>query len=64
LDAVDAETLILKATSGDVEGTLLSAKKFVTDTTSGEIRVPKSDESAGICEIKTVSGDVQIRVVQ
>lgn len=64
LDAVDAETLILKATSGDVEGTLLSAKKFVTDTTSGEICVPKSDESAGICEIKTVSGDVQIRVVQ
>lgn len=64
LEAVDAENLSLQATSGDVEGTLLSDKQFVTDTTSGEIRVPKSDDSAGICEIKTVSGDIQIRVAR
>ncbi len=60
----DAETLWLKTTSGDIEGTLLSEKVFITDTLSGDVRVPatSSTTSGGKCEIKTTSGDIEISV--
>ncbi|MBQ4100357.1 MAG: DUF4097 family beta strand repeat protein [Oscillospiraceae bacterium] len=53
----DGTYLNIATTSGDVKGTLLSDKVFFTDTTSGEIDVPRTtaDEK---CEIETVSGDV------
>lgn len=62
LTACDAAELEIKTTSGDVRGILRTAKNFVTDTTSGTVRVPASDFSAGICSIKTTSGDVKIEV--
>ncbi len=57
----DAGALFLKTVSGDVEGTLGSAKQYVTKTTSGTVRVPPSDKSAGVCEITTTSGDIRIK---
>ncbi len=53
----DANYLNITTTSGDVSGTLLTDKVFFTDTTSGNINVPRTtaDEK---CEIETVSGDV------
>ena len=59
LHSSDAQTLFLKSTSGDIEGSLLSEKVFITDTTSGEVQVPHTT-SGGKCEIKTTSGDVEI----
>lgn len=57
----DADSLWIKTTSGDVSGTLLTEKKFITDTVSGDIDVPKST-FGGKCEIKTTSGDIEFTV--
>ncbi len=62
LEYVDAGSFDIETTSGDVEGILLSDKQFITDTTSGEVRVPNSQPGAGICEIETTSGDIKLRV--
>lgn len=61
LKSCDADTLWLKSTSGKVSGTLLTKKKFLTDTTSGRINVPQSS-SGGKCEIKTTSGNIQFEI--
>lgn len=50
--------------SGDVSGTLLSGKKFVVQSVSGGVHVPESDPVESICEIKTTSGDVELRITQ
>lgn len=60
LERSDAQTLWIKTTSGDVSGTLLTGKRFVTQTTSGDVRVPDSSPQGGTCEITTVSGDIHI----
>lgn len=57
----DAKALSIKTTSGDVEGTLLSSKQFLPDTTSGDIRLPHSGDG-GVCEIKTTSGDIHVQI--
>ena len=56
----DAENLELVTSSGDVSGNLLSPKNFITETSSGYVDVPPSDESAGTCYIRTVSGNISI----
>ena len=61
LRSCDADTLWIKTTSGDVSGRLLSEKIFVTNTTSGSVRVPPS-ASGGKCEVTTTSGDIKFTV--
>jgi DUF4097 and DUF4098 domain-containing protein YvlB len=58
----DAQELELETVSGEVEGTLLTGKSFDVRTSSGKIEVPASTAGAGRCAIKTVSGDVKLRV--
>ena len=62
LSDTDAASLRIKTVSGDVEGYLLSAKSFVTHTTSGNVRTPASDPTAGSCEVTTTSGDIRLRL--
>lgn len=62
LENSDAVSLEIKTVSGDVKGSLLSPKFFDTHTTSGDVRVPDSDRSAGNCSISTTSGDIKIAV--
>lgn len=61
LQDCDAKTLYLKSTSGEISGHLLTEKNFVTSTTSGDIKVPKSagDDK---CEIITTSGDIKFEI--
>lgn len=59
----DAADITIKTTSGEVGGNLLSSKNFVTSTTSGSVRVPSSDLSAGTCNVKTTSGNIKIDIV-
>lgn len=54
------EKMSVRTTSGDVEGSLRSAKHIVTKTVSGDIDVPYSDANAPVCEIQTTSGDIEI----
>lgn len=61
LTRCDADTLWLKTVSGDVTGTLRTEKVFVTNTTSGSVRVPGST-TGGACEVKTVSGDIRFDI--
>lgn len=59
---MDGASLWIKSVSGDVEGTLLSGKLFIAHTTSGNVRMPDPEVSAGKCEITTTSGDISISV--
>lgn len=61
LNNSDAETLNIKTNSGDVSCSLLTDKVFVTKTGSGEVYVPHST-IGGICEIKTGSGDIKVKI--
>lgn len=62
LQDFDAADITIKTTSGEVGGNLLSPKNFVTSTTSGSVRVPASDPSAGTCHVKTTSGDIRLEI--
>ena len=57
----DAGSIKIKTSTGDVTGTLLTGKQFITNTSTGDIRVPDSKEG-GICEIRTSTGDIKIRI--
>lgn len=61
LEDCDAGSLLIKTVSGDVSGTLLTEKRFLTETTSGDVDVPKSS-SGGKCEVQTTSGDIYITI--
>lgn len=58
LDRCDAAELLIETDTGDVEGSLLSPKIFLTDTSTGNVRVPQST-SGGRCEIRTSTGDIE-----
>ena len=57
----DAGSIYVRTSTGDVRGTLLSQKAFTTYTTTGKVRVPNSN-SGGSCEIKTSTGDINIKI--
>ncbi len=57
----DAAQISVKTSTGDVTGTLLSEKFFMTETSTGKIRVPKTT-SGGKCEIETSTGDIRIDI--
>lgn len=57
----DAGEISVKTDCGNVSGTLLSEKVFLTHTYSGNISVPGS-VSGGKCEINTLDGNIEISV--
>ena len=61
-DGCDAAEITVKTGTGDVTGTLLSDKVFLTETGTGRIDVPKSTVG-GRCEINTDTGDIKIDIV-
>lgn len=63
LDKVDAAELHLKATTGSVNGSLLSDKIFVAKSTTGTVTVPNS-ASGGKCEISTSTGSINIEIAE
>jgi DUF4097 and DUF4098 domain-containing protein YvlB len=60
-EGCDAEEIYVKTTTGDVSGTLLSDKVFLTESDTGKIRVPKTI-TGGRCEISTDTGDIEFTV--
>ena len=63
LDCCDASEIFISTSTGEVEGTLLSEKVFVTKTDTGDVEVPRTT-SGGICEITTDTGDIEIEIVR
>ena len=55
----DAANISIKTTTGTVKGDILSPKIFLTETSTGNIRVPRST-SGGKCKITTSTGDIII----
>lgn len=61
LDSCDGMKMELRTGSGDVTGSIKTAKTFDAHAGSGDVRVP-SDGNGGSCQIKTGSGDIEITV--
>ena len=57
----DAAVILVQTDAGDVTGSLLTEKVFLTETDTGDVEVPKSI-SGGRCEIRTDTGDIEIEV--
>lgn len=60
-DSSDATEIFVKTDTGDVTGSLLSDKAFITQTNTGNVDVPKTI-NGGRCEINTDTGDIKIAV--
>ncbi|MGI6072918.1 MAG: DUF4097 family beta strand repeat-containing protein [Lachnospiraceae bacterium] len=61
-DACDAGTIYVRTDMGDISGTLLTDKVFITETDTGKTNVPKTITGEK-CEIKTGAGDITIEIV-
>lgn len=55
----DAGEIYVKTNTGNVTGSFLSSKVYVTDTDIGSVDVPKT-ATGGRCEIHTDTGDIKI----
>lgn len=60
-DGSDAAEIFVETDTGDVTGTLLTDKVFMTQTDTGSIDVPKAT-TGGKCEIHTDTGDIRISI--
>ncbi len=60
-DYSDATNINVNTTTGGVTGTLLSDKVFITDTTTGSVKVPRTT-TGGVCEISTTTGSIKIDI--
>ncbi|MBQ2240983.1 MAG: DUF4097 family beta strand repeat protein [Clostridia bacterium] len=61
LNLSDAEEIDINTDTGRVEGTLLTEKIFITESSSGSIKVPHTT-SGGTCKIRTDTGDITITI--
>lgn len=59
-DDCDATEIWIETDTGDVTGKLLSEKIFITQTSTGDVNVPKTT-NGGKCEITTSTGDIIIK---
>ena len=59
LDGSDANEIFVETETGDVVGSLLTDKVFITQTDTGRVDVPKT-VVGGKCEIITDTGDIKI----
>ncbi len=59
----DAPAITLRASSGEINGTLLSGKLFDTHTSSGNISCPPSVADGGTCSAHTSSGNIYLSVI-
>ncbi len=60
-DRSDAAEIFVKTDTGDVTGSLLTDKVFITQTDTGSVDVPKT-VNEGKCEIITNTGDIELEV--
>lgn len=61
-DGCDAAEIRVKTSTGNVTGSLLSEKIFVTNTSTGNVKVPEC-VTGGKCSITTSTGDIRITIV-
>lgn len=61
-DGSDAVEIFVETSTGDVKGTLLTDKVFITNTDTGRVNVPKT-VTGGRCEISTDTGNIKIDII-
>lgn len=61
-EACDAASMTVKTGTGDILGTLLTQKQFVTQTTTGNVKLPALPPSGGVCELTTTTGNIHISI--
>lgn len=59
LESCDAENLRISTGTGDIRGSLLTEKVFITKTNTGHVEVPKTS-TGGTCELSTNTGNIHI----
>ena len=62
-DSCDAGSVTVKTSTGDVTGTFKSDKVFITETSTGDIKVPESI-TGGKCKVTTSTGDIILDVIK
>lgn len=60
-DGCDAAKIYVKTSTGNVTGSFLTDKVFITDTDTGSVDVPKTSDG-GKCEIGTATGNIKIKI--
>ena len=60
-EGCDAGDIFVNVSTGDITGTLISGKSFITSTNTGRIDVP-NNLTGGRCEIHTTTGDINIQI--
>lgn len=60
-DDSDAADIFVKTGTGDVTGSLLTDKVFITQTDTGDVDVPQAI-TGGRCEINTNTGDIKTKI--
>ncbi len=58
----DTDELRFKTDTGDVEGSVIGEKIYITNTHTGHVSVPQT-YSGGKCEIETDTGDIKIEML-
>ena len=61
-DRCDAAQITIETDTGDVEGSFRSPKLFFTETSTGDVHVPKST-TGGTCTVTTSTGDIELEIV-
>lgn len=65
VEGCDSPTFVFDSIKGDVNATLLSSKRIVARTQSGDINIPEISENYnGNCVVTTDSGDITIKYVE
>ena len=61
LTDVDGANLYLSASTGDIEGTILTDKVFSAHSSTGKVSVPAA-AAGGRCEAETSTGDIRLSI--
>ena len=60
-DGCDGAEIYATATTGSIQGSLLSSKIFLTSTKTGKVTVPHTT-SGGVCDLSTSTGTINITI--
>lgn len=60
-DGSDATEIFIETDTGDITGTLLTDKVFITQTDTGSVDVPNT-AAGGRCKINSDTGDIEIKI--
>lgn len=62
LDGVDAASVAIRSSSGEVKGTVARRMDFRASSSSGSVSLPEPDPKGGAFTVRSSSGDVKIKL--